>query len=99
MAMHAHTHALMNFFLRSPPKAPLRNREPEILEKWQNRLRYLLVDEYQDTNGCQYLLTQKEAEDVIDAVMQNAALRAEVVDDSNMALLDLLPDQMLVNGS
>ena len=50
-------------------------------------------------NGCQYLLTQKEAEDVIDAVMQNAALRAEVVDDSNMALLDLLPDQMLVNGS
>jgi ATP-dependent DNA helicase Rep len=27
---------------------------PEVLNKWQNRLRYLLVDEYQDTNACQY---------------------------------------------
>ncbi len=27
---------------------------PEVLSKWQNRLRYLLVDEYQDTNACQY---------------------------------------------
>ena len=27
---------------------------PEVLGKWQNRLRYLLVDEYQDTNACQY---------------------------------------------
>ncbi|MDQ5881645.1 MAG: ATP-dependent helicase Rep, partial [Pseudomonadota bacterium] len=29
---------------------------PEICEKWQNRLRYILVDEYQDTNACQYKL-------------------------------------------
>ncbi|BCX89854.1 ATP-dependent DNA helicase Rep [Methylomarinovum tepidoasis] len=29
---------------------------PEILEKWQARLRYLLVDEYQDTNRTQYRL-------------------------------------------
>ncbi len=29
---------------------------PEIADKWQNRLRYLLVDEYQDTNACQYQL-------------------------------------------
>jgi ATP-dependent DNA helicase Rep len=29
---------------------------PEVLNKWQNRLRYLLVDEYQDTNACQYKL-------------------------------------------
>jgi ATP-dependent DNA helicase Rep len=29
---------------------------PDILGKWQNRLRYLLVDEYQDTNACQYKL-------------------------------------------
>ncbi len=27
---------------------------PEILDKWQNKLRYLLVDEYQDTNETQY---------------------------------------------
>lgn len=31
---------------------------PEILEKWQNRVRYLLVDEYQDTNTCQYELVR-----------------------------------------
>jgi ATP-dependent DNA helicase Rep len=27
---------------------------PEVREKWQNRLRYLLIDEYQDTNTSQY---------------------------------------------
>lgn len=27
---------------------------PEALEKWRQRLRYLLIDEYQDTNACQY---------------------------------------------
>ena len=31
-------------------------QHPEILSKWQSRLRYLLVDEYQDTNACQYKL-------------------------------------------
>ena len=29
---------------------------PEVLEKWRNKLRYLLIDEYQDTNVCQYRL-------------------------------------------
>ena len=31
---------------------------PDILEKWQNRIRYLLVDEYQDTNHAQYQLVK-----------------------------------------
>ena len=31
-------------------------QHPDILQFWQNKLRYLLVDEYQDTNACQYRL-------------------------------------------
>lgn len=31
---------------------------PSVLEKWQNRIRYLLVDEYQDTNLTQYQLVK-----------------------------------------
>jgi ATP-dependent DNA helicase Rep len=31
---------------------------PEALLRWQQRLRYLLIDEYQDTNDCQYQLTR-----------------------------------------
>ena len=31
-------------------------QEPEALGKWQDKLRYLLIDEYQDTNTCQYRL-------------------------------------------
>ncbi|MDD5331117.1 MAG: UvrD-helicase domain-containing protein, partial [Sulfuricella sp.] len=32
---------------------------PDVLEKWRNKLRYLLVDEYQDTNSCQYQLLRQ----------------------------------------
>ncbi|WGZ93351.1 MAG: DNA helicase Rep [Candidatus Thiothrix putei] len=31
-------------------------QHPDALQYWQNKLRYLLVDEYQDTNACQYRL-------------------------------------------
>ncbi|MCJ8168218.1 DNA helicase Rep [Atopomonas sediminilitoris] len=32
---------------------------PDILAKWQARIRYMLVDEYQDTNSSQYLLVKQ----------------------------------------
>lgn len=35
---------------------------PEILEKYQSRFRYILVDEYQDTNHAQYVLVRLLAE-------------------------------------
>ena len=34
----------------------LLQQDPAVLERWQNRIRYLLVDEYQDTNLTQYQL-------------------------------------------
>ncbi|MEW8296666.1 MAG: DNA helicase Rep [Candidatus Thiodiazotropha sp.] len=33
-------------------------QHPDTLEQWQNRIRYLLVDEYQDTNQAQYELVK-----------------------------------------
>ncbi|MBZ4675856.1 MAG: ATP-dependent helicase [Anaerophaga sp.] len=35
---------------------------PEVLAKYQERFKYILVDEYQDTNFSQYLITRKLAE-------------------------------------
>ncbi|MEQ3690738.1 MAG: 3'-5' exonuclease, partial [Flavobacterium sp.] len=34
------------------------NRFPEVLAKYQDRFRYILVDEYQDTNHSQYLIVR-----------------------------------------
>ncbi len=44
--------------------------QPEVLAKWQQRIRYMLVDEYQDTNLAQYelvrtLLKEKQALTVV----------------------------------
>jgi ATP-dependent DNA helicase Rep len=34
------------------------DHHPETLQKWQMKLKYLLIDEYQDTNACQYKLVK-----------------------------------------
>lgn len=34
------------------------NKNPQILEKYQDKFQYILVDEYQDTNQAQYMLTK-----------------------------------------
>lgn len=34
-------------------------QHPDVLETWQNKIRYLLVDEYQDTNEAQYQLLRQ----------------------------------------
>ena len=31
---------------------------PEVLSEYQNRFRYILVDEYQDTNHSQYIIVK-----------------------------------------
>ncbi len=36
----------------------LLQQQREIRERWQNRIRYLLVDEYQDTNNAQYQMVR-----------------------------------------
>ena len=36
-------------------------KNPQILEKYQNRFQYILIDEYQDTNHAQYILTKNLA--------------------------------------
>jgi len=40
----------------------LLNRFPEVLSKYQNRFKYILVDEYQDTNHSQYLIVKALAD-------------------------------------
>jgi DNA helicase-2/ATP-dependent DNA helicase PcrA len=34
------------------------NRHPEVLEKYEKRFKYIMVDEYQDTNRAQYLMVR-----------------------------------------
>ncbi len=42
--------------IRIPVK--LFNQHPESLTFWQNKIRHLLIDEYQDSNTCQYALVK-----------------------------------------
>ncbi|RJQ35873.1 ATP-dependent DNA helicase PcrA [Candidatus Microgenomates bacterium] len=39
------------------------DKNPQILEKYQERFRYILIDEYQDTNKSQYILTKMLGEE------------------------------------
>ena len=50
---------LVNMFI-------LLEKYPEVCNKWQHRFRYVMVDEYQDTNHVQYMITRRIA-----AVHQN----------------------------
>ncbi len=38
-------------------------RHPDVLAYWQNRFRYIMVDEYQDTNHAQYVLVKMLADE------------------------------------
>lgn len=38
------------------------DKNPEVLEKYQNRFKFILVDEYQDTNRAQYLIIKMLAD-------------------------------------
>lgn len=56
-ALHAYNSVDFDDLIRLPTE--LFCEHPEVLERWQNRIRYLLVDEYQDTNTSQYLLVKQ----------------------------------------
>ena len=52
--LHAYQAVDFDDLIRLP--AELFARDEAVRLRWQNRLRYFLVDEYQDTNACQYQL-------------------------------------------
>ncbi|WP_347555418.1 UvrD-helicase domain-containing protein [Robbsia sp. KACC 23696] len=57
--LHAYQAVDFDDLIRLP--AELFARNEEVRDRWQNRLRYLLIDEYQDTNACQYQLVKQIA--------------------------------------
>jgi ATP-dependent DNA helicase Rep len=56
-SLHAYNAVDFDDLILGPVR--LFRERPEVLETWQNRIRYLLVDEYQDTNGAQYELVRQ----------------------------------------
>lgn len=55
---HLHTYNAVDFDDLIMLPVQLFRQYPECLAGWQERIRYLLVDEYQDTNGSQYELVK-----------------------------------------
>ncbi|ABD79448.1 DNA helicase Rep [Saccharophagus degradans] len=56
-ALKAYNAVDFDDLIRLPSK--LFSEHPEVLNRWQQRIRYLLVDEYQDTNSSQYKVVQQ----------------------------------------
>lgn len=56
-ALQAYNAVDFDDLIRLPAQLFLSNEE--VLHRWQQRIRYLLVDEYQDTNSSQYSLVQQ----------------------------------------
>ncbi len=54
--LHAYQAVDFDDLIRVP--AELFAKNEQVRERWQNKLRYLLIDEYQDTNACQYELVK-----------------------------------------
>jgi ATP-dependent DNA helicase Rep len=52
--LHAYQAVDFDDLIRLP--AELFANNEQVRDRWQNKLRYLLIDEYQDTNACQYEL-------------------------------------------
>ncbi len=56
-SLHAYNAVDFDDLIRLP--ARLFAEQSDLLDAWQARLRYLMVDEYQDTNGAQYELVRR----------------------------------------
>ncbi|CAH2773285.1 MAG: ATP-dependent DNA helicase Rep [uncultured Paraburkholderia sp.] len=54
--LHAYQAVDFDDLIRLP--AELFAKNEQVRDRWQNKLRYLLIDEYQDTNACQYELVK-----------------------------------------
>ena len=55
-ALHAYNAVDFDDLIRVP--VCLLSENADILERWQNKIRHLLIDEYQDSNTCQYALVK-----------------------------------------
>ncbi len=66
--------------------------QPDVLRQYQGRFRYILVDEYQDTNVAQYLWLRLLAQR---SILRDAALRAAPQDEvgGKLELREILQDE------